>query len=140
MSSFGKAFAAARKAGKKNFTFGGKSYHTKTKEEMAPPIPKDRPERKGGSVRVMAVTPTKSKAFTKGGNAGDKLTTPFTKGGNAGNKSTVGITKGGNSGNKSKAPFTKGGNAGQKIAPSEDMSALGIKLNVKKKSKAKLHQ
>ena len=32
--TFGEAFAAARKAGKKTFTWGGKSYHTKTKEEV----------------------------------------------------------------------------------------------------------
>lgn len=34
-SDFGKAFAAARKAGKKEFSFGGKAYHTRTKEEDA---------------------------------------------------------------------------------------------------------
>lgn len=33
--SFGKAFAAARKAGKKEFTWKGKRYHTRTKEEEA---------------------------------------------------------------------------------------------------------
>ena len=33
--SFGQAFAAARKAGKKEFTFKGKRYHTRTKEEEA---------------------------------------------------------------------------------------------------------
>jgi hypothetical protein len=33
--TFGKAFAAARKAGKKTFTYKGKSYHTRTKEEDA---------------------------------------------------------------------------------------------------------
>lgn len=33
MSKFGEAFKAARKAGKKNFSFGGKSYNTKTKDE-----------------------------------------------------------------------------------------------------------
>lgn len=32
--NFKEAFAAARKAGKKEFTWNGKSYHTKTKEEM----------------------------------------------------------------------------------------------------------
>lgn len=31
--SFGKAFAEARKAGKKEFTWNGKRYHTRTKEE-----------------------------------------------------------------------------------------------------------
>lgn len=39
-SAFGKAFASARKAGKKTFNFGGKSYTTKTKEEGSkPPVP-----------------------------------------------------------------------------------------------------
>ena len=33
-SAFGSAFAAARKAGEKEFTFNGKRYHTKTKEEV----------------------------------------------------------------------------------------------------------
>lgn len=48
MSKFGDAFAAARKAGKAEFTFNGKKYHTKTKEEMAdkgPTKPKSRPDR-----------------------------------------------------------------------------------------------
>lgn len=44
-TAFGKAFASARKAGKKNFSFGGKSYTTKTKEESSPPVPKDRPKK-----------------------------------------------------------------------------------------------
>jgi len=35
MSEFGKAFAAARKAGKKQFMFKGEPYHTRTKEEEA---------------------------------------------------------------------------------------------------------
>jgi len=34
--SFSSAFAAARKAGKKNFTWKGNSYHTRTKEESGP--------------------------------------------------------------------------------------------------------
>ncbi len=41
-TAFGKAFASARKAGKKEFTFGGKSYNTKVKEESGskkPPVP-----------------------------------------------------------------------------------------------------
>lgn len=33
MATFGKAFAAARKAGEKEFTFNGKKFHTRTKEE-----------------------------------------------------------------------------------------------------------
>ncbi|AGC35545.1 hypothetical protein RHEph01_gp034 [Rhizobium phage RHEph01] len=49
MTSFGDAFKAARKAGKTTFKFGGKSYHTKTKDEMAKttkavPTPTQRPE------------------------------------------------------------------------------------------------
>ena len=35
MSAFGDAFKAAREAGKKTFTFNGKSYHTRTKEDEA---------------------------------------------------------------------------------------------------------
>lgn len=41
-SAFGKAFASARKAGKKEFTFNGKKYNTKTKEEAAAPTPAKR--------------------------------------------------------------------------------------------------
>ena len=33
--TFGQAFAAARKAGKKEFMYNGKPYHTRTKEEEA---------------------------------------------------------------------------------------------------------
>ena len=40
MSAFGDAFKAARAAGKKTFTFNGKSYHTRTKEEEAKAKPK----------------------------------------------------------------------------------------------------
>lgn len=39
VSNFGKAFRAAREAGKKEFTFGGKSYNTKIKEDA--PAKKD---------------------------------------------------------------------------------------------------
>ncbi len=35
MSKFGDAFSTARKAGKKEFTFEGKRYHTRTREEEA---------------------------------------------------------------------------------------------------------
>ncbi len=52
MSKFGEAFKAARKSGKKNFSFGGKSYTTKTKEEAAPPVPKDRPKKSKAPVNV----------------------------------------------------------------------------------------
>lgn len=40
MVKFGDAFAAARKAGKKEFTWSGKRYNTKTKEEAAKKAPK----------------------------------------------------------------------------------------------------
>jgi hypothetical protein len=49
MSKFGEAFKAARKAGKKEFKFGGKTYTTKTKEEAkskSPDVPKRRPDSK----------------------------------------------------------------------------------------------
>lgn len=59
MSAFGDAFKAARSSGKKTFSFNGKLYHTKTKDEMAkttqkaaaeqtrassPPVPSSRPD------------------------------------------------------------------------------------------------
>ena len=34
-SDFGSAFATARKAGEKEFTYKGKKYHTKIKEEVS---------------------------------------------------------------------------------------------------------
>lgn len=49
MTSFEKAFAAARKAGKKEFTWNGKRYHTRLKSETkkkSPPTPSPRPDRK----------------------------------------------------------------------------------------------
>ena len=47
--TFGKAFRAAKDAGKKEFTYKGKKYHTRTKDEDKkaagnPPIPKSRPK------------------------------------------------------------------------------------------------
>lgn len=62
LSSFEKAFASARKAGKKTFTWNGKSYTTQTKEEAAkakasakPTVkPQPRPERKPS---VMSTSP-----------------------------------------------------------------------------------
>lgn len=50
LSKFGAAFKAARKAGKKEFSFGGKSYNTKLKGEGASkkvPTPSKRPDREG---------------------------------------------------------------------------------------------
>ena len=48
MASFGDAFKAARSAGKTTFKWQGKSYHTKTKDEMeknkkSVPVPAARP-------------------------------------------------------------------------------------------------
>jgi len=37
-SAFGKAFAAARKAGETEFTFGGKKYNTRMKGETCPQV------------------------------------------------------------------------------------------------------
>lgn len=45
MASFKASFAAARKAGKKEFTWNGKRYNTKLKEDSAPK-PKARPSNK----------------------------------------------------------------------------------------------
>lgn len=61
MSKFGNAFAAARKAGKKSFKFNGKSYNTKTKEEAAPPVPKDRPKKGKAPVKGLDL-PSNAKA------------------------------------------------------------------------------
>lgn len=46
-SKFGKAFAAARKAGKKEFSFGGKSYNTKLREGKTP-VPSKKPAQAQG--------------------------------------------------------------------------------------------
>lgn len=44
MSAFGDAFKAARAAGKKTFTFNGKSYHTRTKEDEGKAKPAAKPD------------------------------------------------------------------------------------------------
>jgi len=45
MSKFAKAFKEARAKGLKEFSFGGKSYHTKTADEMgSAPKPKSKPK------------------------------------------------------------------------------------------------
>lgn len=67
MVKFGDAFAAARKAGKKEFTWKGKKYHTKTKEEMAKaPTPAKRttarPGSASGSTRGSSSSSNSSKA------------------------------------------------------------------------------
>lgn len=62
-TAFGKAFASARKAGKKNFTFGGKSYNTKVKEESSSkeaPVPVKRSVK--DKVRVPSLANAKASA------------------------------------------------------------------------------
>lgn len=60
VSAFGKAFRAARKAGKKEFSFGGKKYNTKMKGEGDVPKPTPRPD--SGAARS-----TKGKVSAKSG-------------------------------------------------------------------------
>jgi len=43
ITPFGQAFSSARKEGKETFTFGGKSYHTRTREEESARIASGRP-------------------------------------------------------------------------------------------------
>ena len=52
-SKFGTAFAAARKAGKKTFTFNGKSYTTKVAKETpkSAPVPSAAPRGKSGAAQ-----------------------------------------------------------------------------------------
>lgn len=64
MTAFGYAFKAARAAGKTTFKFQGKSYHTKTKDEMAKtkkavPTPTPRPDT---NTTASVPTPTKPNA------------------------------------------------------------------------------
>lgn len=57
LSNFGAAFRAARKAGKKTFTFGGKAYTTKLREEVETPTPPKKPDRPTAPVPVAAPRP-----------------------------------------------------------------------------------
>jgi hypothetical protein len=93
MSKFGEAFKSARKAGKKNFKFNGKSYTTKTKEEAAAPVPKSRPKKAKAPVKGLNLP---SAANAKASAASQKLKGPVPK------KNKVGVTKGGNTGDKTK--------------------------------------
>jgi cell pole-organizing protein PopZ len=52
MSKFGDAFAAARKAGKKEFTFNGKKYHTRTKEDETKRAKATAPVETSGKMKV----------------------------------------------------------------------------------------
>lgn len=72
MSSFSKAFAAARKAGKKEFTWNGKRYNTKLKSETnrkSPPTPTPRPKPKKTPTPTPRPDRSAKKASTTGGAA-----------------------------------------------------------------------
>lgn len=60
MSAFGDAFQAARSAGKKTFSFNGKLYHTKTKEEMAKTTQKMATQSRASSAPVPSSRPTET--------------------------------------------------------------------------------
>lgn len=65
MASFGEAFKAARSAGKKTFRWQGKTYHTKTKDEMektkkSVPVPTPRPDPQTTSSTSKSSTPAKA--------------------------------------------------------------------------------
>jgi hypothetical protein len=64
MSKFGEAFSAARKAGKKQFTFNGKKYHTRTREEEAA-----RKKKSSSTSNATPKTKPKPPAKPKGGPA-----------------------------------------------------------------------
>jgi len=76
--TFGQAFAAARKAGKKEFMYNGKPYHTRTKEEesaKAKPTTKDKPQYTGPRaemVNKLLKQQTTKKSY--GGSMGKKTT------------------------------------------------------------------
>lgn len=72
MTAFGDAFKTARKAGKKTFMFGGKSYTTKTKEETAP-VPKAKPA-KFKTPPVPVAKPDKFKSAGSKASLGEKRT------------------------------------------------------------------
>lgn len=71
--SFKSAFAAARKAGKKEFTWNGKKYHTRTKDEEMKTTggtrPKPRPASSTTRPKARPKAPTRPKASPKGGKA-----------------------------------------------------------------------
>lgn len=73
-TAFGRAFASARKAGKKDFIFGGKSYNTKLKEgsgSKKPPVPVKRSMK--DKVRVPSL------AYANASAASQKLKGPVPK-------------------------------------------------------------
>lgn len=73
-SKFGSAFAAARKAGKKEFTYGGKKYNTRTKEDgkakKETPKPTPRPSRPTDTdTRKEAIASNRAAKSTSAGKA-----------------------------------------------------------------------
>lgn len=64
LSKFGKAFAEARKSGKKEFSFGGKSYNTKLKEDgpKKVPTPTAKPAQVKAKASAGASKPAEAKA------------------------------------------------------------------------------
>ncbi|CUX45946.1 hypothetical protein AGR7C_Lc120054 [Agrobacterium deltaense Zutra 3/1] len=72
MTSFGDAFKAARTAGKTTFKWQGKSYHTKTKEEMektkktySVPTPAPRPSNETASGAELPTSKPTSTAMSR---------------------------------------------------------------------------
>lgn len=68
LSKFGAAFKAARKAGKKEFSFGGKKFTTKTREEGKTPTPTPKPARAQGKASAsvgMGGSQAKAKASVR---------------------------------------------------------------------------
>lgn len=70
-TNFEKAFASARKGGKKEFSFGGKKYNTKLKGEGGKaksklpkkgPVPEKRPMSKPATSKADSSKPTEAKA------------------------------------------------------------------------------
>ena len=72
MSTFKRAFAAARKAGKKEFSFGGKRFHTRLKGESAAPKSASKPAPKRMTSAPRGGHPANKKTGPKFTNAGDK--------------------------------------------------------------------
>ena len=80
--TFGQAFAAARKAGKKTFTYKGKSYHTRTKEEDANYVKKSK-----------GVAGPQTKAAQKYDDKQGKVPFKLMKGAKAGAKAGKGVIR-----------------------------------------------
>lgn len=63
-SKFEKAFASARKSGKKEFSFGGKSYNTKLKDDGPKNVPTPKARPVGAKASASASKGTEAKAST----------------------------------------------------------------------------